>query len=142
MLAGAAALADDAAAKRKRRKTKRKQRNTPETTPPPACTGCTAGEACVNGSCQPLAEGAVCQPGAVCARGVCSRVCVNHGQCPAGSSCHARLDITLNVCVADVPDGCALTLCANGEAGCAAGEVCVLAPRGGGEPPCMAVVPA
>jgi hypothetical protein len=126
----------------KRRKKRKKGKNGGTTTPAPQCSRCTDCEACVNGSCQPLADGAICKNSAVCAKGVCGRRCASNGECPAGSSCEERIGTMPDVCVANVADACAQTFCFNGEAVCPAGEVCVLAPCGGGEPHCMAVIAA
>ena len=87
----------------------------------PKCTGCTSCEACVDGACQPLADGAPCGDGGVCTNDVCGQPCIySDDQCPDGTLC--PLEDT--VCVSEII--CTVT-CVT-DADCETGQICMVAP--------------
>lgn len=120
---GAGLLTNDAEAKKRRKKKKRKNKKGNQ---PLTCTGCTVCETCVNGVCQPVADGTTCGTDAVCRHNVCGRTCtpLTPGQCPAGKSClDSSADGQANVCVTTGFGFCAQPACTD-DASCPPGSVC------------------
>ena len=137
---GTALLADDADAKKKKKKKKQKGKpSTTTTTPPqPQCTNCTLCEKCVNGSCQPLADGEACGTGGVCFDGACAKRCANFGDCVSPNhsiSCQIPRGTTLPA-ICTLPDSvpCNAAECSS-TAQCPSGEICGIVGCGSPEGP-------
>lgn len=128
-------LRESASAGNNHRKRRRKQRRRRSTSP---CRQCLACEACVNDTCQPLDDGAVCAPGAICANGACGRTCTALGNttCPEGTVC----PLENTVCVERASLECGPTPCLT-NLDCPANMVCIIVSRDCPGKRCAAVAP-
>lgn len=127
---GAGLLFDDAGAKKKKKKkNKGKGTSSTTTTVPPQrqCTNCALCERCVDGSCQPLADGEACGTGGVCFEGACAKRCTTFNDCASPNhsiSCQTPLGTTLpQICTLPDSAPCNAATCGT-TAQCPSGEIC------------------